>query len=397
MYSIATVIKSKKLKDGSFPVFVRLNLFGKVNYISTGVTVEKKQWDKRLGKLKTLAPLAAQTNSYLTDRVEAVRKLLLVEENLKKSGKILLEMSLPKSANFFDYTNLFLKIREDRGQIETVENYIDYVNQLRRYKQSISVADIDEHWVSGYVKFLGKTNNSGTISRKLKFMRGVMDLAIKSKVTDVNAFKDYTIKSSKPKIKEIPTANDIKLLIESLYTIKARQRLYIQVFLVQFFTRGTRISDVLLMKKNCIIGDTIQIFEKKNKAYKSIGVHEYVKKWADEYNDLIYLFPVLEWKWNDKLSDKENILSRKRAISSGTSLVNKALRLVCAKLGIEKRLTTHCSRHGFTTLAITALSGDLRKVQGLVNHANFKTTENYAHDLQGANYKIEEDLIYKGL
>lgn len=397
MYSVSSVIKSKKLNDGSYAVYLRLTISSKVSYLATGIRVDKKNWDKKLGRLKNHAPLSMESNNFLEDRKNALKKLLLNEGNLSKSPKVILEMCRPRSVDFFVYVDQFLKIRENRGQVETVETYTDYVNQLRKYKKEIYLADIDEEWVNGYVRFLRVSNNDATVSRKLKFLRGVMDIALKAKVVSENAFNLVAVKPSKPKIKEIPTSGEISKLIKSLPTLVGRQRLYVQVFLVQFFTRGTRISDILLLKRSSIVGDTIQILEQKNKSYKSIGLHDYVKLWAEEWSDPVYMFPVINWLPSDKLSEKENRIAKKKAVSSGTTLVNKALRLVCKKIGIEKKLTTHSSRHGFTTMAINKLQGDLRKVQGLVNHANFKTTENYAHDLNATNYAEEEKIIYKNL
>lgn len=397
MYSVSSVIKSKKLNDGSYAVYLRLTISSKVSYLATGIRVDKKNWDKKLGRLKNHAPLSMESNNFLEDRKNALKKLLLNEGNLSKSPKAILEMCRPRSVDFFVYVDQFLKIRENRGQVETVETYTDYVNQLRKYKKEIYLADIDEEWVNGYVRFLRVSNNDATVSRKLKFLRGVMDIALKAKVVSENAFNLVAVKPSKPKIKEIPTSGEISKLIKSLPTLVGRQRLYVQVFLVQFFTRGTRISDILLLKRSSIVGDTIQILEQKNKSYKSIGLHDYVKLWAEEWSDPVYMFPVINWLPSDKLSEKENRIAKKKAVSSGTTLVNKALRLVCKKIGIEKKLTTHSSRHGFTTMAINKLQGDLRKVQGLVNHANFKTTENYAHDLNATNYAEEEKIIYKNL
>jgi site-specific recombinase XerD len=389
MYSVNAVLKNKKLRDGSHAVYIRLILLGGVAYTVTGIRVQKKDWDKRLGKIKSHVPLAVESNVFLENKINEIKRLLLNPDNLTKTAAVILDMGKPKSVNFFDYVDQYIAKREEANQIETAEIYQDYKNQLKKYKPTVAVSDISEAWVEGFVRFLRKTNNDATISRKLKFFRGVMDLAVKAKVVAENVFSDQQIKSSKPKIKEIPTAAEISKLIAILPQLQERQRLYIQVFLVQFFTRGTRISDVLLMKKNCIVGDSIQILEKKNKSYKSIGVHEYVRSWAEEWEDPVYLFPVLKWKWEDDKTEKENIINRNKAISSGTSLVNKALRLVSMKVGISKKLTTHCSRHGFTTMAINKLDGDLRKVQGLVNHANYKTTENYAHDLRTADYSTE--------
>ena len=66
-----------------------------------------------------------------------------------------------------------------------------------------------------------------------------------------------------------------------------------------------------------------------------------------------------------------------RAISASTAYINKNLKEIAKKAGINKRISFHVSRHTFGTQAIT--NGiSLDTVGKLMAHSDSSTTRNYA-------------------
>ena len=65
-------------------------------------------------------------------------------------------------------------------------------------------------------------------------------------------------------------------------------------------------------------------------------------------NSFDFIFPMFNNKIN--LNDPRELDS---AISSATAYINKNLKIICKKVGIEKNISFHVSRHTFATRALT--------------------------------------------
>lgn len=395
MWSVKAVIRNRVLADGLHAVFIRLTMWRKTAYMSTGIRVEKRHWNAKQGLLKLSAPLSMDSNDYLERKINLVKRTVMDPDNAGMSPDKLLKLAIDRPTDFYAYAARYLAIREDKGQYDTVEIYTDHINQLRKYAPKLAIADIDAPWISRLVRHLSKTNNSQTLSRKLKFFAGIYKLAIKDGVAKANVFEGQHIKAAKPKIKNIPTTEDIRALIAVLPSLNAPQRLAADMFLTQFFTRGTRISDIILLRRDSLSLEAqyVEIIEKKTGEAKRMQLHPVVLEIMAQYEHPVYVFPMCRWLPNPSKTEKENTLEMKREISTATTKINKGIALAFKAAGVTKHLTTHCSRHGFATLAIQTL-GDIRKVQGLLTHAQHKTTEGYLHDLERADYNAEESLIY---
>ena len=65
------------------------------------------------------------------------------------------------------------------------------------------------------------------------------------------------------------------------------------------------------------------------------------------------------------------------AISSATAYINKNLKIIAGKIGLEKKLSFHISRHTWATRALRkGISID--KVSKLMGHAAIRETQIYA-------------------
>jgi|GEM_PF-5992447 len=60
--------------------------------------------------------------------------------------------------------------------------------------------------------------------------------------------------------------------------------------------------------------------------------------------------------------------------------VNKLLKSLCAKAGIQKGITSHCLRHSFAT-NLWKNGADIAEIKELLNHASITTTQLYVHTL----------------
>jgi integrase/recombinase XerD len=83
------------------------------------------------------------------------------------------------------------------------------------------------------------------------------------------------------------------------------------------------------------------------------------------------IFPILDkrdYKTKNELSD---------AINSKNASANKSLLRIAEKVGIEKRISFHTSRHTWATRALSK-GMKIHHVSKLLGHASVRTTEVYA-------------------
>jgi len=393
-WSVKAVIKSKPLADGKFAVFLRLTAFGKVSYIASGVRVDRKHWNARMGQLKTSAPLSMESNEFIEKLIGQLKKTVMADQNLSMSPKVLLKMVAEKPVDFYGYCERFINARKEKKQFTTAHIYEVQNGLLRVFAPELSVMDINMSFVNKFVAHMTTTGNSDTtINRKLRFFAGVYDLVIEDGLAKRNYWNDARISGTKSKIKEIPTADDLKAIVLAMPNMSDVVRLAAEMFITQFLTRGTRISDIIFLKKDAIVDDHLIFEEKKTGKPKRINIHPLVRDFMAQYDCPVYVWPMCTWTHNPKLNAEQNEADRVNTTKRLTAATNKNLRYALKAAGINKHFSTHSSRHGFATMAIQAL-GDLRKVQGMLNHANQATTEGYAQDLKRADYSTEEAKIY---
>ena len=76
------------------------------------------------------------------------------------------------------------------------------------------------------------------------------------------------------------------------------------------------------------------------------------------------------------------------AISSATAIINRKLKIIAEKAGINKKLSTHVGRHSFATMLVTG-DVNLLTVRDLLGHGDVRVTQIYARVIS----KKKEDAI----
>tara|TARA_R110000744_G_scaffold10486_7_gene32604 strand:- start:130 stop:678 length:549 start_codon:yes stop_codon:yes gene_type:complete len=178
-------------------------------------------------------------------------------------------------------------------------------------------------------------------------------------------------------------------LLETVTDLTPAQHNAVHTWLTSFYFAGIRVGDILILKCSDFRDDRLYYRMGKNKKIVSLAVPEKAKKILYQYtseqqhkNDLV--FPYLK---GTNLKDEKQVATRVKTI---TRNLNRRLKIVAEKLGIEKKFTMHIARHSFGNI-----SGDkipIQMLQKLYRHSSITTTVNYQSNFM---HKETDDALEK--
>ena len=246
-------------------------------------------------------------------------------------------------------------------------------------EQKLFMEDIDIPFLKKYEKYLfekhGNCNN--TRHTDLKSVRRIINEAVDEQLFpfEKNPFNRYKLKWEKTN-KSYLTETELKAFEEFDVVKGSMREVHHDAFVFSCYAGGLRISDICTLKWLHFNGTHITMRTKKTNSQVAIKLPqkalEIILKYKKENQKLSdRIFPILDkrdYKTKNELSD---------AINSKNASANKSLLRIAEKVGIEKRISFHTSRHTWATRALSK-GMKIHHVSKLLGHASVRTTEVYA-------------------
>ncbi len=144
--------------------------------------------------------------------------------------------------------------------------------------------------------------------------------------------------------------DELSAIVRLQLTPETRMDLHRDMFIFAANAGGLRVSDVLMLKWSNF--DQTHINFKRKKTGPQSGIKlptialDIIEKYRAQAQSVKYIFPMLVNDLNEK--DARELDS---AISSASAYINKNLKFIARKAGIEKTLSFHISRHTWATRA----------------------------------------------
>lgn len=425
----ATVVlyTSKKYKDGSSPIMLRVTKNTKLTYFKIGdekFNVKVDKWDNELGLVrpdKRVNPEHKVLNSFINEKLNQAQKILdkfeesgnawtfnMFEEEYRNKPKITRVKPFIE-ARITELLNQS-KFNSSTGLKETLiilEKYYPKIDKL--YFQ-----DIDYKFIEGFYTYLKNVrgNKDTTIGIMLRSIRGILNEAINrgvgSKVTypfskiygATQIFKISRLEKATTK-RFIPKEYMIKLVEAEI--LEPHLNWARQIFLFSFFGSGLNFKDMAFLKEDNIKTrylekdkeqKYIELNRKKTNESLSIPITEHLKPiiiWAkaNTTNDNEYLLPIIS---NKKLNGEKlnnHITDRRKRL-------NKYLRKIAEKLNFPEGLlviSTYHARHSYATTMLRN-GAQIEKISEALGHTNIKTTQIYLESFGIEDIaKLNEDLL----
>jgi integrase len=334
MLTVDIVAKKENLKDGKYPIFLRIRTYDKKYvYKFSKHWVPVKDWDeKKLCKGKN----ASYKNTDLINQKEAI------EVEIMKTGAALCAQvkNLVKSKgsdNFYIYAESVLKEmaedKESNYSPDTIARYESEIEVLRLYAPKLNLQDITPSWLTTYKKHRQQTSENNTVWATFKFIRKIIKKAFGQKLitsypfytkfeNDPNKFKMPKYEETSPLYLTLVELDRMIALLDENYLVETDK-----VILVHFLlecTCGLRHSDWGNFATEKIIDrNSVKIRATKNGGYIYAQIDNSPR-----------LKKVVEYIQHHSLT-----------YCTALQTANKTLKYLSTRAKINKKITTHTGRH----------------------------------------------------
>jgi site-specific recombinase XerD len=372
--------KNKPLRDGTYPLYVRITINGQSKETALGQSVAPELWNPSSQRAIGRSKVAEEINETISEAeadIRLKRRTVADSEQHVTSDAL---MSAYKGPDEKRWTILSLFQEHQDRFLELVNNGHHSIRTHKRYKTTISHIEefikkeyqcsdldcnkIDLAFVNGFEHFL-KVNKDCTHNSAMKHVKGLRKVVLQAVNQDIirkDPFNHYKIRTEYVE-KEFLTQSELDILYSKEISNK-RLATIRDMFIFQCYT-GMAYCDIEALAKNHIVKGEDEMFwiiKKREKTGQTFRIpllpraEEILFKYADDFGP-----------------QNQGILP----VSSNQKMKAylKEIAIIC---GVNKNLTTHLGRHTFAT-TIT-LNNDISKpvLQSMMGVTKTSTLDIYA-------------------
>ena len=393
MASVKVVVKTGKLlKNGEYPIYLRLTQNRKSSYLSIGTTTKLEHWDEKENKPKRSHPLYKHL-------------LVLIETKVAEASRMLLD--LETKGEQLSSTELKHKAKPDRRAtskmvgkyFEEVINRLEHANRVGyadafkntrnslmnfRKQQDFAFSDVTPSFLVKYEAYLNSKNlaaNSAFLY--LRTFKTLINYAKnEDKVPkDYNPFQNMSFaKYRRVRTRKRALPKDDLMTILNLNIHPDNKIFHFwNYFRFSYLCWGINFIDTAYLQWSNITGDVLHYRRKKTNDLFQIPLLPQAKEILAYYmeNQIFpkspYIFPIL----NDT---HETALSQSYRLKKVRAQYNNALDEVAKLAGLNTNLTSYVARHTFANV-LKQGGADKSMIQEAMGHEDMKTTEIYLADL----------------
>lgn len=380
----------REKKNGLYPVKLRVTFERKHVYYMTGKDLSETDFAKTFGarprdEFKAIRAYLAEFEKRAQQAIDSSMPFFSFQkfeadflkgskpENLPFAGEV-------KSAYDAQIESL---LKDERiGTADSLRNSRD---SIHRFKDGLTFADITPDFLRSYERWMLEQGRSlTTIGMYLRALRTLMNDAILSGKIPKEKYP-----FGKKPLYQIPTGQNIKKALsrselkqifeyEPATQSEARAR---DFWIFIYLCNGINPKDVAELKfkdlDRSIQKITFRRAKTKRTSRDSKPAEIYLQKEAVEIleryatkpeHQEAYIFPILTPGDSAQRQDED--------VYNFVKSINKPMRIIRAKLGIEKKITTYTARHSFATM-LKRSGAPTEFISEALRHQDLKTTEKY--------------------
>ena len=424
---IKAVTRPRKDKQGKVLIYIRIADAGKTRYLSTGLKVKPRHWNKKKGRVRTNDYSDAKhLNKIIQDKAKSLRDeaYQLKANNQTLNADIIKQRAKSKdlAGDFIIYATLFAE-RKRRVNVQTGRRYDAIVSKLESYTGgNLPFKELTVTWLKDYMDWLAteRGNKANTIHSNMRAIRAILYAAIGEDLypQERNPFFKLTLKQ--PKVSKTKlSSKEIKAFAKEEPRTDF-QELAKDLFLFSFFVQGMRFRDVAMLRYSNITDSHIIYEMNKTGNAQSVEISPPAKAIIAKYRrvDSIpqdFMFPLIDvdkvlrnlipvddeltvanLTFDEAPTGKQQEIQKEldRDISSKNAYVNKEIKEVAKEAEISKNISFHVARHSYADIG-RSKNADLHQLSKSLGHSSLKVTENYLSSLGNDATNGAAKTIYK--
>lgn len=322
-----------------------------------------------------------ERNAATLKRAHEIRaERILHPETIPEQGHLMVVADIPEddTPKVIDWIQTYIELMDGNPEYsKSVVMQSQYLQDLMKEflkakrRPNITLMKFDKTWFKSfflwlkndytprkYVRIEAKPLSNGSLRNMQQRIVAVFNKAVKMGRLSVNPFyqleKEDTIPKPKATHKQFLTPDELKTFMASKETNGVRET---QLAFGFACLTGLRISDIRALRWSNIMKNettnTLVIVQKKTKELNAVPICSTAEAWMPPKTD-----------------DKVFHLA-------AHANVDAAIKRIAKKVGINKTISFHTSRHTFGTL-IQAATGDIETTKKLMGHKSLKSTAVYA-------------------
>jgi len=338
-YAVKLLLWKEGLReDNTMPVYIKITVNGKVSYLTTGHYINKTYWDDKTQTIKSGHPHAQQLNPDIQSRKQQIIQKIAEYQVVGKETTAAAIKALFQGkdmTNIFEFALKYMEEVKHKRAAGTLVNYRKHLNKLAKYHGSreLNFEEITHDYLVKYESWLREEEGHGQSNYLYdvwKILKALFNAAKKRGIITNYPFTSYDSPTYTPPDKDYLTMEELADWEEYSLNAVGKMQQQASLYLLLGAYSGLRVSDWYLfdINKN-IVGDRIRLRAKKNGGYVSMPISAPLRRVLGRMKDL--------------------------PLTISEILINRALKAIAAKLGINKKITTHTGRH---TFAVTICLGN---------------------------------------
>lgn len=303
---------------------------------------------------------------------------------------------------FLSFMKKVIAQQKQLGKARTAETYASAMNSFGRFLTSqttsiiadkevdISMESVDSGTIQAYEMFLKSSGLSlNSISFYMRNLRAVYNRAVERNLTQQRfPFKRVYTRVDKTIKRAIPL-EVIRRIKEMDLTMSPTLDFARDMFLFSFYTRGMSFIDMAYLHKRALQGGILSYRRRKTGQQLQIKWEKCMDDIARKYYtaDSAYLLPIID--------PHSTIAERRQYIYMGHN-INRTLKVIGERLGLEAPLTMYVARHAWASIAWSK-NIPLSVISEGMGHNSEKTTRIYLASLNTVAVDKANSIILKSL